>query len=134
MSEDTFYIQKWAVGLLIIGHIVDENLDDIDVSGATVKQLIFIKPSGIKIVVAAEFNTDGVDGRLKFTTTAGWLDEGGWWELSAWAVTPSREIPTTSYRFFVSENIYAGDEPNTIGELPLLELTSLLRPTVAIGD
>jgi hypothetical protein len=49
----------------------------INVSTASVKTFYFRKPDGTKFNRPAEFNTDGADGKLKYTTVDGDIDVTG---------------------------------------------------------
>jgi hypothetical protein len=74
-------------------HVGDENvtftftvMEDcaaINISTATVKELIFRKPNGTSVTQTASFSTDGTDGDIKYVTIAGDLDEPGIWRVQA---------------------------------------------------
>lgn len=62
----------------------------VDVSGATVLQMLFVKPSRTVLTKTAVFNGDGTDGVIKYVSVAADLDQNGMWalqgyfELGAW--------------------------------------------------
>lgn len=59
----------------------------VNISGATTKELIFQLPDKTtKLTKTAVFKTDGVDGKLKYTTVAGDLSVAGSWQLQAYIV------------------------------------------------
>lgn len=60
---------------------VTEGGTAVDVSAATVKQMIFRKPDGSLLTKTASFGTDGTDGVLTYTTVDGDLDQPGQWQL-----------------------------------------------------
>jgi hypothetical protein len=63
-----------------------------DVSGATTKQIIFRKPGGTVVTKAADFVTDGTDGKIDYTAASGDLDTAGDWRIEG-QVTGRRPIP-----------------------------------------
>jgi hypothetical protein len=68
----------------VIQVTVMENDVALDISAATVKQLIFRKPGDTIVTKDAEFVTDGSDGKIDYTTVAGDLDQDGTWEIQAY--------------------------------------------------
>ena len=50
----------------------------VDISSATTKQIKFYDPAGTTTTQTGSFTTDGTDGKLEFTATAGFLTAGGW--------------------------------------------------------
>lgn len=83
----------------------------VDVSAATSLSLIFIKPSGARVEQTAAFadfggaTGDGTDGRIMYTTTSGFLDEIGTWEVQGHVVDLTGEFYTTRSFFEVSEGL-----------------------------
>ena len=55
----------------------------VDLSTATVKELIFKDPAGTSTTQTAAFTTDGTDGKIQYTTLTGDLDTAGLWYLQA---------------------------------------------------
>lgn len=53
----------------------------LDVSTATEKYLVFKAPSGARVEQTAVNNTDGTDGKIKYVTVDGDLNEVGTWRL-----------------------------------------------------
>lgn len=56
----------------------------INISAATVKQLIFQKPQGDKLTFDSSFYTDGTDGKILYTVGSGVLDTVGAWKLQSY--------------------------------------------------
>lgn len=77
----------------------------VDVSTATVKKFYFAKPSGEKLAVTAEFNTTGVDGKLKYTTIAGDIDVAGVWQVQAYVEIGTAKYYSTKTTFSVQSNL-----------------------------
>ena len=75
-------IHKDDVGTKFVVKIQDGN-DIVDLSAATQKQILFLKPSTGTITGTASFLTDGTDGILTYTAVTGDLDETGDWFLQA---------------------------------------------------
>src|SRR4051812_13975148 len=53
----------------------------VDLSSATVKEMIFMKPDCTHVTVVADFYTDGTDGILSYVTPASFWDQKGNWRL-----------------------------------------------------
>ena len=64
----------------------------IDVSSATVTQIIFRKPSGEMLTYDVDFYTDGTDGILTYTSIDGDLDEGGNYRIQAYCELDTRSF------------------------------------------
>jgi hypothetical protein len=77
----------------------------LDVSGATTLQLIFKSPSGTSSTKTASLNTDGTDGKIKYTTVSGDLNETGTWRLQAYVVIGSGTWRSEVDTFKVYENL-----------------------------
>lgn len=58
---------------------ITEGGSGLDVSGASVKQIKFRKPSGT-VVTKTATGTDGESSKIEYTFTADELDEVGYWE------------------------------------------------------
>lgn len=84
-------------------------LDDsgiVDISSATTKQII-MDPNGhaAASTFAADFVTDGTDGKLKYVSMDGDLDFEGQYRLQARVVMPTGTWSTNIYRFQVVPNV-----------------------------
>ncbi len=92
-----------------IGTIFEITLKDgkivVDVSTASIKNIFFQKPSGIILTKAAAFTTDGVDGKIQYTTIAADLDEIGDWELQAGVTLAAGTWKSSIEKFQVFRNL-----------------------------
>ena len=92
-----------------IGTVIEVTLYDsgtvVDVSGATTKQLLLKKPDGTVATKNASFTTNGVDGKLRYTTLANDLDAAGVWELQVYVVLPAGNWKSDVGVFSVLPNI-----------------------------
>jgi hypothetical protein len=85
--------------------IIKNVLGTLDVSGATVKQIVLGKPSRVAVVKDAAFVTDGTDGLIHYVTIANDLDEVGVWRIQGYVVLPDGAWHTSVEEFDVLENI-----------------------------
>jgi hypothetical protein len=72
-----------------------------DISAATTKQIVFVKPDGVEVEQTAAFTTDGTDGQLEYTTQADDLDAAGNWSFYAKVVYPTGSRRTSEEEFEV---------------------------------
>lgn len=79
-----------------------------DVSSATTMQIKLRKPSGTVLTKTASFYTDGTDGKIKYVTESGDLDEVGVWYIQALVVVSDGTFSTNSVSFKVHENLQTG--------------------------
>lgn len=77
--------QKSAIGVVIQVTILEDGVA-VDVSTVTTKQIIFRKPDGPAVTKTASFVNSGTDGKLKYTTIAGDLNESGLWDVQGYVV------------------------------------------------
>ena len=92
------------IGTLITLAITDAGTA-VDLSSATTKQIIFLKPDRTKLTKSAEFSTDGTNGQLKYTTVSGDLDLAGFWQVQAHVIMPTGEWRSSTELFEVAENL-----------------------------
>lgn len=71
------------VGTMFLITLKDGN-NVVDLSGATVKQIIFHKPDSSLLTKTATLYTDGTDGKIYYTTLDGDLDQEGLWKIQAY--------------------------------------------------
>jgi len=83
----TIYVHNGDVGTIFRLTIKDTAGTAIDVSTATVKYIYFQDPSGNKSQETAAFYTDGTDGKIQYTTTAGDIDLVGTWMVQGYVET-----------------------------------------------
>jgi len=79
----------------------------IDISSATTLDLFLRKPSGKTLSRVCALATNGKDGKLKYTTIAGDMDEDGNWEIQAKVVLPSGTWYSDRGIFHVHANLGA---------------------------
>ncbi len=79
---------------------VNDDGAPVDLSAASAKQIVFRKPSGVKVTKDALFVNSGSDGQIQYTTVNGDLDEAGYWKLQVYLVigTDSWRTNTTTFR------------------------------------
>lgn len=92
------------IGTVFLVTVQDNGLA-VDISTATTKELCLRKPDGTLLTKNADFNTDGVDGKLKYTTISGDLDAAGNWILQIHIVMPTGEWRSDKITFAVYPNI-----------------------------
>ena len=93
------------IGTAFIATIINEDGDVIDISTATVKQIIFKKPSGTSVTQTASFYTDGTDGQIVYASVDGDLDETGTWKLQGAITMSSGSWHSSIVSFSVSCNL-----------------------------
>ena len=77
----------------------------INVSTATDKTFYFRKPDGTKFNRPAEFNTDGADGKLKYTTVDGDIDMARTWQVQAYVEIGAAKYYSAKTTFTVQSNL-----------------------------
>ena len=84
-TTDRLYVGD--VGTLVQITLLDGE-NPLDLSGATVKNLIIRKPSGDCLTKTLAFATDGSDGVLVYSIETGVLNESGIWQFQARVTLP----------------------------------------------
>lgn len=92
------------VGTRFVVTILDEG-SIVDISGATTKDIIFLKPDGTTLTKAANFVTDGTDGKIDYFTIAGDLSIIGVWSIQSQVVLGSGTWNSDIETFEVFKNI-----------------------------
>ena len=77
----------------------------VDVSTATVKQIIFKKPDKTVITKTADFKTDGTDGIIHYLTILDDLDLKGTWYVQAKVTLPTGTWSSDTSKFKVYANL-----------------------------
>ena len=92
-----------------IGTIFEVTMKDcdatIDISTATLKEIIFKRPDVAASAYTAEFSTDGTDGKIKYVTVADDLDVEGTWKVQAKITMPTGTWKSDVSSFRVYENL-----------------------------
>jgi hypothetical protein len=98
-------IQLGSSGVTLFVTIRNEDRISINLSQATVKQIILVSPSGAINPKDASFVTDGANGELKYVTVNGDLNIAGEWKIYAYIVTPEISGNTSQLSFTVVGNL-----------------------------
>lgn len=97
--------QENAIGVAIVATIKEDGIV-VPIDAATTRQLIFRKPSGSTITKDGSFVTDGTDGKIQYTTEAGFLDQSGAWDVQGYVVFPGGfDGRSDTVRFYVNRNL-----------------------------
>lgn len=91
-------------GTIIYGTISDSS-GTIDISSATTKQIILLRPDGTKVQEDATFVTDGTDGRLSYTIQSTDFSLAGIWRVQWYIVMTSGSWKTDIKTFKVYNNL-----------------------------
>ena len=84
---------------------VKEDGSAVDISAATTKDIIMLRPRGTTVTKAAAFNTDGIDGVLLFTSVSGDFDDPGDYTVQVKIVDGAKTWYTSLATFFVADNL-----------------------------
>ena len=98
-------IHKGDIGTRFKCKIVDQDKKVIDLSGASVREILFKKPDAATLVKQAALSGDGADGYIEYISIAGDLNVVGDWKIQAYVKTPEGEWSTDLEVFKVSTNI-----------------------------
>ena len=99
-------IHKADAGYILITTIKSDGTL-VDISSATVKTYRFEKPDGTTADVSAEFNTDGTDGKLKYTSLIGTFDQNSDWYIQGIITKDGKVQYTEKKQFTVFRNLDA---------------------------
>lgn len=101
----TAEIHKGDIGTKFLLTIEDNGVA-IDISASTVKTIIFRRPDGVVRAKTAQFNTDGTDGKIYWTTTAVTdLDVTGDWHIQGYIEIGTGKWHTSVEDFTVEDNL-----------------------------
>jgi hypothetical protein len=92
------------IGTRFLATIKDDGIV-VDVSSASVINMIFKQPDDQVMYKAASLLTDGTDGKIYYDTVAGDLDEAGQYKLQGRVSLPSGTYYTDIYTFQVHCNL-----------------------------
>jgi hypothetical protein len=91
-----------AIGTKLTVRLRDEDTGlPLDISSASVHELICTSPSGAEKLFHCDFVTNGQDGRVTYTTQAGDLDKAGEWLMQAHIVLPTLDTRSQAKSFTV---------------------------------
>jgi hypothetical protein len=109
MAEE-YNPQKGDIGTEFIVTVKNKGVV-VPLSSATIKQMLFVDPSGNVNVKEAEFVTNGDDGKLKYETIEGDLYEHGEWKIQVYVEMLSWSGHTKKGSFKVEDNFEPEEEP-----------------------
>lgn len=99
-------IQQGNIGTIFVFTLFDQDAVIVDLSSASVLEVLFQKPDRTNFTRTATLTTDGTDGKFQYTTIAGDLDQAGdQWERQGRVVLPSGDFKTNVIHFPVKRNI-----------------------------
>ena len=82
-----------------------ETYSVVDISTATTMQIKLQKPNGTVVTKTGVFSTDGTDGKMRYVTISGDLDEAGFWRIQGYVETASWQGYTSLGEFEVHANL-----------------------------
>jgi hypothetical protein len=85
--------------------LIKDGSSVVDVSTASTKELIFLKPDCTKVTQTASFFTDGSDGYIQYTSVSGDIDLAGVWKLQAHLVIGGLDVKSDISPFRVYPNL-----------------------------
>jgi len=77
----------------------------IDLSSQTSMDIILLGPGAVRLVKTAVFITDGTDGKMTATVSAGEISVSGKWQIQGIATVTAGEVKSLIKRFSVKDNI-----------------------------
>ena len=104
-EEEVHYNDIGTVILVTIKDCVSGTATALDVSAASTLELILQSPSGLSSTKNASFNTDGSDGKIKYTSVDGDFNEVGTWRIQAKVVLGDGTFRSDVGTFKVYENL-----------------------------
>ncbi len=96
------------IGTLFIVTILDESGDIVNLTAATELEITFKNSRGQNLVVAmpdVSLYTDGLDGKIKYTTVSGDIPYAGTYYIQGRIVTLNTEYHSTIDSFTVEANL-----------------------------
>jgi len=85
--------------------IVNEVGGIVDVSQASVLEIVFKKPDGTVLRNAAVLTTDGTDGGIQYVSVGGELNVQGFWNIQGRVVLPTGDWHSSIDAFEVIANL-----------------------------
>lgn len=102
MAADEIHVDDIGVRFTVT---IKDGEDIVDVSSASLKQLLFQRPNGSILTKTASLFSDGTDGIIIYTTTSGDLSEAGNWKLQGYVEFGSSHYHSDVVTFRVHRNI-----------------------------
>ena len=85
--------------------LITEEGTAVDLSTATLLQIIFRKPDSTTLEVDADYYTDGTDGLIKYNVVDGDIDQAGQWRIQAYVEVGSAKYCSSTGTFKVLCNL-----------------------------
>jgi len=85
-------IQVGEVGFAFRITLNDADGVAVDLSTSTAVNIVFLRPDGDRLVVDADFQTDGTDGKIEYLTQVGDLNLAGGWKMQVSVSYPSNGL------------------------------------------
>ena len=84
---------------------IKETYNYLNLSSASIKNIVIKKPSGAYLIVSGSFSTNGTDGKIYYNTQAGDLSEPGIYKVQGQIAIGNFSGYTTATQFTVVANI-----------------------------
>jgi hypothetical protein len=101
----TLSVQQSNIGVSFTATILDQSGEVVDLSSATTLDFIFQRPDGTLLVGAGGLVTDGTDGKMRYTTVSGDLDDVGAWRYQTHIEIGSSSFYSAVSKFKVLKNL-----------------------------
>lgn len=99
------FCQIANAGIQIIVQVQDQNLNPLNVLGASAIVLAFQQPDGTQFNRNATFLTNGIDGSIYYVTTATDILEAGLWYVQAQVTVGGATLTTLWGQFEANANL-----------------------------
>jgi hypothetical protein len=104
-EEELHYNDIGTIILTTITDCVSGTSSPIDISACVSTFLVLKSPSGTSYTKSAVFNTDGTDGKIKYVTVDGDLNQTGTWRIQAVVNFATSSFRSNVKTFKVYENL-----------------------------
>lgn len=91
------------IGTVVELTILDSTGAAFNASGATTKQILLRKPTGVVLTKTASFTTDGTDGKIRYTLASGDIDVPGPWAIRGRVASGSYDYST----YWIREEVFS---------------------------
>lgn len=103
-------VHNWDFGTRFELTVKDQDSNVIDLSNASVKQIMFQRSDANTLIANLGCNTNCSDGVVVYTAVSGDLSLTGIWAFQCYFSTPSGTWFSDIVRFPVYENLYIGSQ------------------------
>ena len=105
-SEEEVHYNDIGTDIIVtVNDCVSGTATALDVSSASTLELILKSPSGTSSTKIASLNTDGTDGKIKYTSVDGDFNEVGAWRIQAKIIISGGTFRSDVGSFKVYENL-----------------------------